>query len=415
MTSMFPRLLLRSIAGRFGKRWVAVLAIAIGSGVSAMLLGILAGVGDALAQDFRQVGANIEVRPAEEGVRIEIPGGATVEPVGDSPSIDEKELARLGSIFWRNNLTAYAPLVYGRAGEFPLIGTWFDREVPGWPQSGFRTGLDHVEKSWSLQGRWPRRDEEVAAGTRTGLAVGTTVRIGKSGATVVGIFTSGTEDDRALVGLLPAVQKIAGLEGRIHRIRVSALTTAERNLAVRFHMNPRDLPPAEFERWSCTPYPSTIAYQIEQALRGVRAEPVRRVTQAEAAVLGRVESAVLAMALACIAAAVLGVVAVMTALVAERRREFAILKAMGAGRSRISALVIAEALLLGLLGGGAGALLASLFCAPLSTLVFSTAQPPTLAVILVAWGASISIPAAGIVLPLRRALAVEPAHLLRES
>jgi putative ABC transport system permease protein len=110
----------------------------------------------------------------------------------------------------------------------------------------------------------------------------------------------------------------------------------------------------EYETWYCTAYPSSIAFQLNQALPRARASVVYGVTAATADVLGRLRGVLGALAAVALLGAAVGVTAAMTATVLERRLEAGLMVAIGAPRSRVVLFFLSEAALLGLLGGIAG-------------------------------------------------------------
>src|SRR2546422_7695396 len=45
--------------------------------------------------------------------------------------------------------------------------------------------------------------------------------------------------------------------------------------------DPDKMSPAEYDRWFCTPYVSSIAHQVQLVLPGVEARPIRRVAEGD--------------------------------------------------------------------------------------------------------------------------------------
>src|SRR5262249_25875542 len=149
--------------------------------------------------------------------------------------------------------------------------------------------------------------------------------------------------------------ELASTKDRVSRVYLRALTTPESAVYERLGKNPRDLPPAEFERWSCTPFPSSIAFELDRAVPGAEARVIRRVADTEGQVLTRITGLMTLVALLAAAASALTVTSALTTSVLERRSEIGILKALGAGAPRVLGLFLAEAATLGLLGGLLGA------------------------------------------------------------
>ncbi len=112
--------------------------------------------------------------------------------------------------------------------------------------------------------------------------------------------------------------------------------------------------PDEFERWSCSPYVSSIAYSIKQTLPGADVRVIRRVADGEGAILTRVRTLLWLVTFASLLAAALAVGASSAASVIERRTEIGLMKALGAGSGTVGFLLAAEQLLLAFVGGGVG-------------------------------------------------------------
>jgi putative ABC transport system permease protein len=356
---MYARLLLESLRRGTRRKLLAVSAVALGTLGATALAEVMLASGDRLAAEMGSYGANLEVVPARDGETL---------PVG--------ELALVRKIFWRNNIVAVAPLhslrVRWQPGEVvaPLVGTWFDHALePGW-----LTGLPRTRPTLKIEGRWPREggEDEVVLGRRLAERLGRgtgdelRVRLGQRGLAlrVTGVLTSGGEEDEEAFAPLAAVERLADQPGRFTRAEVFAMTTPESRNA---RPDPRRMSAEEYETWYCTAYPSSIAFQLNQALPGARASVVSGVTAATADVLLRLRGILGALAAVALIGAAVGVTAAMTATVMERRLEAGLLIAIGAARSRVVLFFLSEAALLGLLGGltggalglGAGRLLGS--------------------------------------------------------
>ena len=216
-----------------------------------------------------------------------------------------------------------------------------------------------------MAGRWPRDAGEAPEAVseavvgrrlaaRLGIAAGDEmhVRLGSTAAAfrVVGLLTSGgAEEEQAFVPLA-AVERLAGQPGRFTRAEVFALTNPEtKNVR-----DPKRMTPQEYDAWYCTAYPSSVAFQLAEAVPGGAAHVVYGITDATADVLGRLRGVLTALAVVALVGAAVGVTATMTATVLERRLEAGLLVALGAPRYHVVLFFLSEAALLGLLGGLTG-------------------------------------------------------------
>jgi putative ABC transport system permease protein len=164
------------------------------------------------------------------------------------------------------------------------------------------------------------------------------------------LSTSGAEDNQ-IVAPLALAQQIIGKPGAVRRLYVSALTKPQDALAVR---DPKTMTPEVYDRWYCSPYVESIAYQLQEVIPHSHAEQIRQVAQNEGTVLSRIKGLMFLITFAALLASALAVSAAMATSIFERRVEVGLMKALGAGNVAVSAVFFAEALLLAIVGGVAG-------------------------------------------------------------
>src|SRR5260370_14890240 len=150
------------------------------------------------------------------------------------------------------------------------------------------------------------------------------------------------EDDAVLVPLAIA-QQLARKPGQYRKLYVSALTKPEDAFAKR---DPKAFTHKEYDTWFCTPYISSIAFQIQQELPGTDVRVIRRVVEGEGAILTRVRMLLWLVTGAALLAAALAVGASSAASVIERRMEIGLMKALGSRSGTVGFLLAAEQLLL---------------------------------------------------------------------
>src|ERR1700731_3047691 len=189
---------LRIVADSFGRRprhkLLTGAALALGMGVATAALSVSLDVGDRLAKEFRSLGANLLVTPQADSLPLEI-GGLDYRPVNAGAYLPEADLPKLKTIFWHNNIVAFAPVLevraealpFAREGEqlrnwiedVPVIGTWADHAIP-LPDSGeFQTGIAKTNPWWQIDGRWFSDDaKECVVGAA--FAIKNHVKIGDS-------------------------------------------------------------------------------------------------------------------------------------------------------------------------------------------------------------------------------------------
>jgi putative ABC transport system permease protein len=155
------------------------------------------------------------------------------------------------------------------------------------------------------------------------------------------------------------------------------------------------------------------AARINAVADGVEARLVRRVTESEGAVLGKLKSLVYLVTVIVLLLTMICVATTMMAVVTERRKEIGLRKALGASNGSLIVEFLGEAVFLGAGGGILGAALGFLFAQWVSLKVFFRAVEfnPFLPPATVIFAALIT--AIACLAPVRNAAAVDPAIVLR--
>jgi putative ABC transport system permease protein len=432
---------LRLVADSFGRRprhkLLTGAALALGMGVATAALSVSLDVGDRLAKEFRSLGANLLVTSQADSLPLEI-GGVDYRPVNAGAYLPEADLPKLKTIFWHNNIVAFSPVLDFQARIQPatadqldvaqprliqVIGAWVRQPVLLPDKSSFITGVDLTNAWWHVDGNWFSDDHSACVvgsklASQMGIKVGDEVflRAGESNAgntvtlRVAGILSTGSSEEEALVIPLHLAQWLTNKPGQYRKLYVSALTKPEDAFAKR---NPNSFTPVEYDRWFCTPYISSIAFQIQQELPGTDVRVIRRVAEGEGAILTRVRMLLWLVTGAALLAAALAVGASSAASVIERRTEIGLMKALGAGSGTVGFLLAAEQLLLALVGGGAGYAIGIILARLLGERIFGAAPEPSLIVFFVILALAAGVTILGSALPLRRASRYEPAPILR--
>ncbi len=429
---MLFRIVWESLARGRRRKLLSVFAVSLGIAVTAAVATLGLDVGDKVSRELRSFGANISITPAADGLPVAV-GGIDFRPAGAGAFLPESTLVSLKKIFWRNNIVAFAPLLYVPATldsqRVVVIGSWFDKTMPVDKSEVFVTGLEKLHPAWKVIGEWPADDSSgVIVGRRLAarlhlqsgqkITLSTDANSGENGKpaaplqfTVAGILeTGGTEDDE-VIAPLASVQHWAGLEGKVRRIEISALTKPEDAFA---HSDVSRLSGAEFDRWYCTPYVSAITYQIQQAIPEAQAKPVYHVAETEGRIVNRVGVLMALLVVAALVSAGLAVASMMLATVLERRAEIGLFKALGATDARVAAVFILEACAIGILGGLAGYLFGSLLAWRLALAVFGSAIGIHWVILPICVAAALVVTMAGSIVPLGQALKFSPSMALKD-
>jgi putative ABC transport system permease protein len=440
---MFARLVKESFVRNPRRKLLTAAALVVGMAVTTATLTRALEGGERLAREFRSLGANLLVTPESDTLPVEI-GGVDYRPVDEGAYLKEADLGKLKTIFWRHNIFGFTPFLDVPASAsdqqdkspapVTLVGTWYEHNVPVPDGTTFKTGVRVTHPWWKIEGRWFADDADECvlgaafAGRVPGIRPGRTIYVreqgvdGKTAATVTplmvtGIVSADDAEDKAILVPLSVAQRISGHVGEFRQLFVSALTKpadalAERGERAQYDKNIQ-LTPTEYDRWFCSPYISSISYQIKTVLPGTDVHAIRRVAETEGRVLDRVGTLLWLVTLAALVAAALAVAATSATTVLERQAEIGVMKALGASNALVNGIFLAEQVLLAIIGGVIGFIAGTALARILGTSVFGSPASPRLILLPIVLALAAIVAIAGSLLPLRRAAHFEPALILR--
>ncbi|HET7205352.1 MAG TPA: ABC transporter permease [Terriglobales bacterium] len=369
-TSMFLRMLVRAAVLRRGRALSALLAMVVAAAVATAMLNLYTDVQAKLRKEFRNYGANIVV-VGKNGLAL--PSG----------SLQKVENALAG----RGIAVPFAYVVARTAnGQSVVVGgtdlesvrkldNWWS--VTGWPQVNFQRGQLRAQ---ALVGT---RAAGVVSSSGVPFALsfeGRTLQIVPAGT----LKTGAAEDSRIYISL-PAFEAWTGVQPST--IEVAANGSAE-----------------EVE--------ATIQ-RLSQALPDADVKPVRQIMEAEGRVLGKTRAALLAAAALIILTAALCVLATLMGWVFDRRRDFAIMKALGASERLLNGFFAAEAAALGAAGAVLGFVIGIGIAAWIGRVNFHAAVSPRVSVLPVVLAGSVLVALVSAALPIGLLRRVQPATILR--
>ena len=327
---MFGRLLLQLLRGSRGRLAVALVAIVSGAAVISALLNLDLDVGSKLTQEFRTLGANVVIAPRQP--QRSTPGKTNVAGSPSAPGLmDENAVVeQLKSVKTAQIVAAPYLYVIARADKTPVVvaGTWVDetqRLSPTWKIEGNRVE-SRDDQAHALLGRNVARELHLAPGSE--FALDYLARTAKL--TVAGVVDSGDAEDNQVFVNLVVAQQLSNLEGQIGLVQLNVGGGSE-NVA-------------------------DTAGTLAAALPQYDVHPIRQVTAAEGALLGRLRLLIFSMIALILVLTSLCVLATMAALAIERREDVGLMKALGGSISRVVGLFLAEVGVLGAVGGTIGSI-----------------------------------------------------------
>jgi putative ABC transport system permease protein len=199
-------------------------------------------------------------------------------------------------------------------------------------------------------------------------------------------MTEGYEDSQIFVNLQVA-QQLTGRPEKVHTIQVSALCNAC---------------PVE-----------TFALEIEELIPYVEGRSVKQLVHAEMDILGKIQNMMFLITIVALIASALGVMTTMITSVIERQKEIGLMKSVGAENKKIVALFFSEATIIGIIGGILGYVIGLILSQFIGLSVFSLSINPRFEILPIILGISIGVALLASIIPVRRAVNVEPAIVLR--
>ncbi|MFZ3217360.1 MAG: ABC transporter permease [Candidatus Acidiferrales bacterium] len=378
---MFWRLVVQLLRGSRGRLVVAILAIVSGAAVISALLNLDLGVQSKLTQEFRTLGANIVIAPAN-GAPAQLRGAEAPRLMREDEVVGALQRLRAEQV------GAAAPYLYivARAKDVAVVvaGTWLDQ-------------AQKLDPTWKLEGNWVEAradDTHCLVGRNVArqmhLGRGDSLQLDYMGrsaeCSVAGVVDAGGPEDNQVFASLRSVQTLANLPGQIGLAQVS-VTAAPKTIAA-------------------------YAAELARALPQYEVRPIRQVADAEGALLGRIRLLIVSMVLLILILTALCVLGTMAALAMERRKDVGLMKSLGGSIARIVGIFLAEVGVLGAAGGLLGAILGVALSYWMGLRVFGTAISPRWEVFPVTVALMIVVALAG-ALPLRLLGNVKPAEILR--
>lgn len=362
-TSMFLRMLMRAAVLRRGRAASALLAMVVAAAVATAMLNLYVDVQAKLRKEFRNYGANVVV-VAKEGQSL--PANAF--------QIVQTALAGRG-------LAVPFAYVVARTADGQSV------VVAG-------TDFDQVKKldSWWAVSNWPAAAQDALVGVRAVSLVspqGKPFDLSFQGRTIhltpAGTLRTGAAEDSRIYVSRSDFETWTGVQPSTIEIAASG-SPEEVDATVR---------------------------QLADALPGTDVRPVRQIMEGEARVLGKTRATLLAAASLIILTSALCVLSTLMGWVFDRRRDFAIMKALGASEKLISGFFAAEAAALGVVGAVLGFLIGVGVAAWIGRVNFNAPVVPRFGILPVIVLGSVAVALLASALPISLLRRVEPAMILR--
>jgi putative ABC transport system permease protein len=360
---MFLRMLVRAAVLRRGRAASALLAMVVAAAVATAMLNLYGDVQSKLQKEFRAYGANVVV-VAKDGQALPSDALATVN----------------ATLAGRGLAVPFAYVVAQTANGQSVV-------VCGTDLAGA-----HRLNNWWKVSAWPDAPQQALLGLRAESAIhprdgafdlafhGKTLHLAQAGT----LQTGGDEDSRVYLAL-DDFQSWTGINPSTIEVAAAGSTS-------------------EIE---------SALQHLTAALPGAEVRPVRRIVEGEARVMGKTRSTLLASAVLIVLTSSLCVLATLIGWVIDRRRDFAIMKALGASERLLQGFFAAEAAALGAVGALAGYVIGIGAAAWIGRANFHAPVAPRLEILPVVLVGAVAVALLSAVAPLVVLRRVQPATILR--
>ncbi|MCX8674289.1 ABC transporter permease [Gilliamella sp. B3023] len=388
---MFRRMLLSVLVRQKKKLFLIALTVALGVSLATAMLNVMFDVGDKVNQELKAYGANLNIVPKSVAMVNEL--YQLDDKQNATQYIKQDDLVKIKMIFWAYNIVDFAPYLTTQVTvndrPITLVGTWFNKHLTIPTGDEVDTGMLAMKSWWSIEGKPMKDDNLQGAMVGETLAKQLNLKLGdsieltspKMKLIVNNIFHSGGLEDNELYVSLPVAQMLANKQGLVERVEVSALTTPENDLARKAAQDPNSLSRAEWDRWYCTAYISSIAYQLEELMPDVRVKAIMQVADSEGSILQKTQLLMLLLTVLSLICSALAISNLVTANVIERSTEIGLLKALGATNTSVAMLILSEILIIALFGGMVGYFIGLGFAQIIGQTVFGSFVEPKMIII----------------------------------
>ena len=369
--AMLWLLVWRALRLRMQRVSVVFAALTVGAAIVTALSAVYFDINAKMSEELRTFGANFYIGP------------------GHGKSMDQRELQPIIDDAPPGLINAASPMLYGMARteleKVVVMGVWFEsmpKLAPYWQVTGDWVGVNFDDRN-AMAG--------VKLAERLNLKVGDSVTVitddGKKKLRIKGLVEVGDATDNMLIVNVDLAQTLLHKTGELNH----ALLSVNNDLG------------------QVDQYADTLQKQYPQ----LDIRPIRKVSASEGQVLDKIKGLMGLVSIVILALSSLCVNTTLMAIVGERAKEFALQKALGATHRDIIRQMLAETGLIALAAVVCGWVLGYLLAQLLGMTVFNATIALRLPVLPITLILSLLVAAAAAIVPVRRAVSVEPAKVLK--
>lgn len=350
MIKLFTRLVTKSLRVRRERLLISIIAVMLGAAMVASLLTISMDIREKMGKELRSYGANLVVLPGEG------------EYINQFNATHSSIIGSVSILYFKSEVNAKKIEFAGADLEAAIkMNPW-----------------------WHVEGVLPEQEEVlpgINAAKKLGLRTGDMLIIGENSFKVSGILDTGTPDDNRIFIPMETAKQISGKSGAT-LVQMSVLGDIDE--VIRYLEN-----------------------------EGYKVKKIRQVAENEKALLDKTQLLISLVAFFVLSASSLTLFSTMVTGVLERSREIGLMKALGCGNGRLAAMFLAEAGVIGAAGGIPGYFVGLLLSQFIGIEIFDMQVSIKPEVFILTILISILIAVVASLLPIRRAVSIDPVVILR--
>ncbi|XWY19900.1 ABC transporter permease [Bisgaard Taxon 45] len=370
--SMFWRLIFRALRLRLQRVFIIFAALTVGASIVTAMAAVYFDINTKMSQELRTFGANFYIGSNSSGL------------------IQEQQLQQILAQAPPGLVTAASPYLYGVTRsdleKIVIMGVWFDAMKtlsPYWQVTGTQIGVNFDDRN-AMIGK--------TLAERLQLKVGDSITLSKNAVEkhrfrIKAIIEAGDATDNMLIVSLAFAQYWLEKEEQA----TNALLNVKNDQG-------------QVDQFATT---------LQQNYPELEIRPIRKVSASEGQILDKIKGLMGLISVVILILATLCVNTTLIAIVGERAKEFALQKALGAKKQDIIQQIATETFIIAICAICSGLVLGYLLAQVLGLTVFKAYIDMRLPVIPITIFLSLLVACIAVIVPTRRALAIQTANVLK--
>lgn len=368
--TMFLKMVIGSFLRRKTRLAIIVLSIMLASSMVTAIMSVYFDINTKMKKELRTYGANVVITPQNDS------------------KLSSEELDKVLNFFEKDKIFGFSPYLYGFVDSgnhrFVISGM-----IPGQlkklsPYVKVKDGSVKFRTGQAVVGRNLAEKLSVKTGDKVTLSI----EGRESTVAVKGLIETGSVEDDQIIAPIEDVRKLLAIGD------------------------------AQIAYLSYTGDHEEILKNISSANRKVpdiKIKPINQISKSEGSILNKISGLTLLVSVVIFISTIFSVAMTLMALVFERKREIGLKKAIGAPNKSIIKEFAGESIVIGVIGGLIGWIVGLLMAQLVGKNIFDAYISIRMVTLPLAIGSSLTIALVSSILPIRMAIAIHPAIVLKDE